>query len=126
MLAFILPLLLKWIPGGLLTPIFTYLGKRADSKNEALRIEVQREIDLRQHQRDVLVAEQGWWFTAMIRPLLALPVVIYVWKVIFWDKVLGLGVTDPIDGAVGEWAGLIIGAYILGEAGVTAARVLKR
>ena len=32
----------------------------------------------------------------MIRPLLALPVIIYLWKVIVWDKVLGLGTTDAI------------------------------
>ena len=32
----------------------------------------------------------------MIRPLLALPVIIYLWKVIVWDKVLAWGTTDPI------------------------------
>jgi hypothetical protein len=40
----------------------------------------------------------------MIRPLLALPVIIYLWKVIAWDKVLGLGTTDAIGGDVGIWA----------------------
>jgi len=34
--------------------------------------------------------------TAIIRPLLALPVVIFMWKVIVWDKVLGLGSTDAL------------------------------
>jgi hypothetical protein len=34
----------------------------------------------------------------MIRPLLALPVIVYLWKVIVWDKVLGWGTTDAIAG----------------------------
>ena len=46
----------------------------------------------------MLIAEQGRWYTAIIRPLLALPVIIYLWKVIVWDNVLGLGSTDPIAG----------------------------
>jgi hypothetical protein len=44
----------------------------------------------------------------MIRPLLAFPLIIYVWKVIVWDKVLGWGSTDPITGMVADWMGMII------------------
>ena len=41
-------------------------------------------------------------------------VLIYMAKVILWDKVLGSltgGATDPISGAVGVWVGLIISWY---------------
>jgi hypothetical protein len=51
----------------------------------------------------------------MIRPLLALPVIIYLWKVIVWDKVLGLGTTDVIGGDVGIWAGMIVTTYVGGR-----------
>ena len=51
----------------------------------------------------------------MIRPLLALPVIIYLWKVIVWDKVLGWGTTDAIAGDVGVWAGTIVTTYVGGR-----------
>jgi hypothetical protein len=38
------------------------------------------EIDARKSANAVIIAEQGSWYTAMIRPLLALPVIIYLWK----------------------------------------------
>lgn len=38
----------------------------------------------------------------------ATPLVIFMWKVILWDIVLGLGSTDAIRGQVAEWANTII------------------
>jgi hypothetical protein len=73
------------------------------------------EIEARQSANAIIVAEQGRWYTAMIRPLLALPVIIYLWKVIVWDKVLGLGTTDAIGGDVGVWAGMIVTTYVGGR-----------
>ena len=63
----------------------------------------------------IIIAEQGRWYTAVIRPLLALPVIIYLWKVIVWDKVLAWGTTDPILGDVGVWAGTILTTYVGGR-----------
>lgn len=57
----------------------------------------QREAEL---NASVLIAEQGNWFTRMMRPLGALPFWIFLWKVVVWDKVLGdwtHGTTDPLD-----------------------------
>ena len=55
------------------------------------------------------------WYTAIIRPLLAMPVIIYLWKVIVWDKVFGLGTTDPILGDVAVWSGMIVTTYVGGR-----------
>jgi hypothetical protein len=48
------------------------------------------------------------------------PLVIFMWKVIVWDIVLGLGTTDPIRGQVAEWANTII-LSIFGSGTVLAA-----
>jgi hypothetical protein len=48
-------------------------------------------------------------------PLLALRIIIYLGKVIVWDKVLGLGSADPITGMVADWAGIIVTAYVGGR-----------
>jgi hypothetical protein len=62
----------------------------------------------------------------MVRPLLALPVMIYLWKVIVWDKVLALGTTDPITGDVGVWAGMIVTTYVGGRSLEKIARTIWR
>jgi hypothetical protein len=74
--------------------------------------EIEAEIEARRQASAVIIAEQGRWYTAIIRPLLAAPVIIYFWKVLVVDKVLGLGTTDPLTGIVADWAGMIITAYV--------------
>jgi hypothetical protein len=73
------------------------------------------EIEARKSADTIIIAEQGRWYTAIVRPLLAAPVIIYLWKVIVWDKVLGFGTTDPILGDVGIWSGLIVTTYVGGR-----------
>ena len=98
--------MLQWLASFLTAPIINgfldaYKAK-LDAKNNAgaQAVEVTRaaliaEIEARKSANAMLVAEQGRWYTAIIRPLLALPVIIYLWKVIVWDIVLGLGSTAP-------------------------------
>ncbi len=88
--------------------------------------EIVAEIEARRQATAILLAEQGRWYTAIIRPLLAFPIVIYLWKVIVWDKVLGLGSTDPITGMVADWAGIIVTAYVGGRTIEKVARIFRR
>ena len=118
--------MLQWLASFLTAPIINgfldaYKAK-LDAKNNAgaQAVEVTRaaliaEIEARKSANAVLIAEQGRWYTAIIRPLLALPVIVYLWKVIVWDIVLGLGGTDPIAGDVGVWAGYIVTTYVGGR-----------
>jgi hypothetical protein len=77
--------------------------------------EIEAEISARAAASETIKAEQGWWVTAIIRPLFAIPLALYWSKIIVWDKMLGWGTTDPLTGLVGEWAGLIILAYFVGR-----------
>lgn len=88
--------------------------------------EIEAEIEARKQASAVIIAEQGRWYTAIIRPLLALPIIIYFWKAIVWDKVLGLGATDPITGMIADWTGMIITAYVGGRSIEKAARLFAR
>ena len=85
---------------------------------------IEAEIAARQQASAIIIAEQGRGYTAIIRPLLALPIIIYFWKGIVWDKVLGLGSTDPLTGMVSDWAGTIVAAYVGGRTIEKVARVL--
>jgi hypothetical protein len=88
--------------------------------------EIEGGIAARAQTSAIIIAEQGRWWTSMIRPLAALPVVIYIWKVIVYDKVLGLGTTDAITGEVGTWAGVIITTYFGGRTIEKVARIFRR
>jgi hypothetical protein len=116
----------QWLASFLTAPIINgfldaYKAK-LDSQNtqgaqaaEVARAALLAEVDARKSANAIIIAEQGRWYTAMIRPLLALPVIIYLWKVIVWDKVLGWGTTDDIAGDVGVWAGTIVTTYVGGR-----------
>ncbi len=73
-------------------------GNTRDAKATELAIEeIKGDIAARNTAKEIIIAEQGRWYTAIIRPLFALPFVIFAWKVVVWDKVLKLGTTDAID-----------------------------
>lgn len=88
--------------------------------------EIEAEIEARRQASAVIIAEQGRWYTAIIRPLFAAPFIIFAWKVVVWDKVLGLGTTDPLTGDVSTWAGYVIIAYFGGRSIEKVARIFRR
>jgi hypothetical protein len=89
-----------------------------------------RELAVEQRERELAtqlaIAEQGRWYTALPRPLFAYAFIIYVWKVVVWDKVLGLGSTDPLSGEVGQWATILLAAYFGGRSIEKVARIAAR
>ena len=101
-----IPIVERWL---------SYLEKRDDTDTTRLREWIKGTLDARRMATDVLIAEQAWWFTAMIRPMIAWPFIIYVWKTVVWDTVLGQGTTPVLQGSLGEWAGIIITAYFVGR-----------
>jgi len=69
-------------------------GNTKDAKAVELAVaEIQAEIAARGAAKEIIIAEQGHWYTAVIRPLFALPFIFFIWKIVVYDKVLGLGVT---------------------------------
>lgn len=88
-------------------------ARKLDAKTEQERIEADVLILQLEARQSVLIAEQGPWMTRMIRPLFALPFIIYNFKVIVYDKVLGLGVTDDLSASYWQLQMVIFGAYFL-------------
>lgn len=91
--------------------------------------EIEGEIAARQVEASIIREEQGWWVTALIRPLMAAPFIIFSWKVIVWDKVLGYwtgGNTDPLDPNMWSVFLTVVGAYFGGRTIEKVARIFKR
>lgn len=88
----------------------------------ARELDVQaKEIDA---QKQLRIAEIGKWYEP--DHLASYIFVAYLGKVVVWDVMLGLGSTDPIRGAAGEWLGMIA-MFLFGKRGIeNVARILKR
>lgn len=81
----------------------------------------QREVEVEGEYKRALI---GHWYEPT--QLLGYIMVIYVGKCVVWDKVLALGTTDPINGAVGEWAAAII-MFLIGKRGFeNVARIIRK
>lgn len=124
---------MKWLinlfTGGLMNRLLKGWELWLDKRNQRLETEaammetaVAAEIEGRRIAKEIVVSEQGWWVTSMIRPLFAYPLVIY-WSAIIADSMFHfewdvLALPSPMD----EWSGWIIAAYFAGRPIEKAAR----
>ena len=95
--------LLNLIGGPIVTGIISaYKAKLAATNTrdaqaaDLAKTEIMGEIAARQTEASIIRQEQGWWLTAIPRPLFAFIFIIYIGKCVVWDKVLGWGSTDPL------------------------------
>jgi hypothetical protein len=103
---------------GLADPISRIAGKIADARVASIqastdkeRIEQEERIKALEARRDVLKAESDGRVNGIIRALLAAPVVVFLWKVIIWDKVLALGTTDDLSENLWYVTMMVLGFY---------------
>lgn len=99
---------------------------RERAKTDSERVAAEARIKTLEAKRDVLVAEGGSHVNAYIRALFALPVAVYYAKLFVWDKVLGLGATDPLSPALTDFAMIVVGFYFLADTAATVTRIIKR
>lgn len=92
--------------------------------------EIEGEVAARQVEASIIRSEEGRWYTALPRPLFAFAFVIYVWKLVVWDKVVmgnwAQGSTDPLSIELSHWALIILTAYFGGRTIEKVARIFKR
>ena len=111
--------ILGWLTSGGIAAIGKQLNdayaRKLAAQTDQAKLDAERDIATLEARQAVLIAEQGSWRTAWIRPGFALPFVIYNAKVVVWDKVLGLGVTDALSPEFAQMEAVLIGAYFLGR-----------
>jgi hypothetical protein len=88
--------------------------------------EIEAEIEARKSAQATIIAEQGRWWTAAVRPLWTAPFVVYTWKVVVWDICLGWGTTDAIRGDLATLMMIVAGTYFSGRTIEKVAQVLRR
>ena len=125
--------LLSFLGGPIIRGVLdAYAAKlKASGEHDKLTVDLaarELAVEMREQElkTELLVAEQGNWMTRWVRPAFALPFVIFTFKVIVWDKVLGLGTTDALDPNMWSVFMVIVGAYFGGRSIEKVARILKR
>lgn len=99
-------------------PISRITGKIADARIASIqastdkeRIEQEERVRALEARRDVLKAESDGRVNGVVRALLAAPIVVFLWKVIIWDKVLALGSTDDLSENLWYVTMMVLGFY---------------
>lgn len=106
--------MLKWvlskiIGGGLASELREAYVANLNAANNADKIASSIQIaQIEQRLRSQEIG--GRWITA-VQIAFALPFVIYNCKLVVWDKVLGLGVTDPLSPELAEIQVWVIGFF---------------
>src|SRR3954471_21492750 len=77
--------------------------------------EIEAEIEARKQASVIIIAEQGRWWTAAPRAVVQWSFAAFVAKVVVYDKVLALGSTDPLNGDVASWAGMLMAMWFGGR-----------
>jgi hypothetical protein len=70
------------------------------------------------------IAELGYWYEP--DKLMGYFVALYFGKLLVWDKVLGLGITDPLAGWAATTANLVVSFYFARRGFENIARIIKK
>lgn len=80
----------------------------------------QREIEVQSQYR---IETIGKWYEP--EKLMGYAVAVYIAKLLIWDKVLGLGTTDPLGGWIETTANLIVGFYFAKRGAESVAKIVS-
>ncbi|WP_347837763.1 hypothetical protein [uncultured Planktomarina sp.] len=121
--------LVKFFAGGGLGAITDRLADAYEAKTKAEtdkdRIKADVTISQLEARQSALIEGQGSWVSKAVQAAWAAPFVIYTSKVVVWDKVLKLGVTDPLGQYEQNLGLLIAGFYFLSVTGQSIASKVR-
>jgi len=99
--------------------------QRAETDRDKLAAD--ERIKVLEAKRDVLVREAAHGgLASWVRPLFALPFVVFTWKVVVWDVVLQQGTTDPLSPHMTDIMMVVIGGYFLSRTAEKVTRIVRR
>lgn len=87
--------------------------KAIDAKTEQERIAAQERVDTLTARKEIILQAQKDKVERWVRILWAVPFILYTWKLVIWDKIFKMGVTDPLSPTLEYIMWTILGAYFL-------------
>lgn len=129
-------LILSFIGGPIITGIIDGYKAKLAAQNttdaqaaDLAKAEILGEIQQRQTEASIIRQEQGWWLTALPRPIMGLAAAVLVTKILVYDLALGQwthGSTDILSNQAFWLLETIVGAYFGGRTIEKVARIFKR
>ena len=111
--------ILSWLLGGGVAAITKSIREirkdELDAKNTTERIKAEKEIATLEARRAVLVAEAKSNWNVVFRAIMAFPFIAFVYKVVIYDKLLGLGSTDNLSPDLWNLMMVVYGFYFVYE-----------
>ena len=108
---------LQFITGGgvngIAKEIRQYHTDRLKAETDKDKLAIDLEIEHLRQRQNALTRGSGAWISKLIQALWAAPFILYNFKVVFYDKVLGLGVTDKLGSFEQNIGMIIVGFYFL-------------
>jgi hypothetical protein len=125
MVALMIGTILSWLVGGGIKAIGSELRQarldQLNAANDSERIAADLRVKELEAQQSIILAAQGDRFERWIRIGFALPFLIYLNKLVLWDKVLRLGTTDPLSPMLTEAMWVVLGGFFV----LSTARIVK-
>jgi len=103
-----------------LTAVNTSEATAADLAGKEIAAQVSETSAVLQYR----IAEIGYWYEP--DKLMGYFVALYFGKLLVWDKVLGLGTTDPLAGFASVTSNLVVSFYFAKRGFENVARIIKR
>ena len=126
-------ILANLIGGPVVSGLINAYKAKLDAGNTAERIAADlaaKELLLEARERELgnqlVLSEEGRWWTALPRAIVCYSFAIFVAKAVVWDKVLGWGSTDALSGDIQIWAGWVMALWFGGRSMEKIARSIKR
>ena len=111
--------ILSWLARGGLTGLASEMRQAQKDKlsaaNDKDKLAADERIKSIALRMEAQTKGEWSWMAKLVRGAWALPFIIYTSKVVVWDKVLGLGVTDPL-GPYEQRLGIIIVSFFFLDA----------
>ena len=87
--------------------------QKTNAQTEQERIAADERIKALEAKRDIILKAQSDPFERWVRIGFALPFVLFVWKLVVWDKLLGWGATDDLSADLWNILYIVLGGYFL-------------
>lgn len=84
-----------------------------NAKTERERIQWDERVRRLEARKESILQAQRDPVERWVRVCLAFPFVVYINKLVLWDKVLGMGVTDPLSPELSEIMWLVLLGYFV-------------
>lgn len=99
---------------------------KLEAANDKEKIAADERINILEGRKSIILAAQSDPLERLVRILFALPYLLYNFKLIVYDKMMGWGVTDPLSDNLTQLGWVIVGGYFLDATVKGTAKILKR